>query len=364
MIITGMKLGMLKVPLRTPFKTALRSVDHIEDVIVMLETDSGHIGYGGAPATTAITGESHSSIIEAIRTSIIPHVIDQSIEDLNQLTGRIQTAIVGNTSAKAAVEIAIYDLFSQLHRIPLYKMLGGGEPQLATDITISVDYIKKMVEDSLAAVELGFEILKIKVGKDINLDIERVKAIWGAVSNKAILRIDANQAWTPRQTVTALRTWENAGVELELIEQPVKADDIKGLQYITERVQTPVMADESIFGPKAALELIRTRAVDIINIKLMKSGGISNAIKIADIAEIHDVKCMIGCMLESSISLAAAAHVAVAKSSVITKVDLDASYLAQYNPVSSSLRFNNADISIADIPGLGIDKIDRLALLD
>ena len=183
------------------------------------------------------------------------------------------------------------------------------------------------------------------------------------MSDKALLRIDANQAWTPKQTVAALRSLENAGVELELIEQPVKADDIQGMKYVTERVHTPVMADESIFGPKVALELIRMHAVDIINIKLMKSGGLSNAVKIADIAEMHGIKCMMGCMLESSIGIAAAAHLAVAKSSVITKIDLDACFLAQYNPVSSSLRFNNADISIADLPGLGIDKIDGLKML-
>ena len=157
MIITGMKLGMLKVPLKTPFKTALRSVDHIEDVIIMLETSTGQIGYGGAPATAAITGETHSSIIEAIRTSIMPRILGKSVENLNQITHQIQTAIVGNTSAKAAVEIAVYDLFAQLHDAPLYKILGGGEPQLATDITISVDYIEKMVEDSLAAVDLGLK---------------------------------------------------------------------------------------------------------------------------------------------------------------------------------------------------------------
>ena len=242
-------------------------------------------------------------------------------------------------------------------------MLGGSKSALSTDVTISVDHIDKMLKDVQEAVDLGFKTLKIKVGKDINLDIERVKVIWQAVNKKAVLRIDANQGWTAEQSVIALKTWEENGIELELIEQPVKSDDIAGLKYVTERVQTPVMADESVFGPKDALALIKMKAIDVINIKLMKSGGLSNAIRIADIAELHGVKCMMGCMLESTISLAAAAHLAVARSSVITMVDLDTAFLAKFDPVCSNIEFKNADITISDKPGLGISKIEGLRLL-
>ena len=184
------------------------------------------------------------------------------------------------------------------------------------------------------------------------------------MNERALIRLDANQGWTPKQTVSVLRALEDSGVRLELLEQPVRGDDIEGMKYVTERIHTPVMADESSFGPKEAFELIRTRAADIINIKLMKTGGISNAIKIADIAGIYGMSCMIGCMLESSIGVAAAAHVAVAKSSVITKVDLDAPALGKYDPVTSGVLFNNSEIKITDLPGLGISKIDNLMMLD
>ena len=211
-------------------------------------------------------------------------MIGQDIANLNRITQLIQTALEKNSSAKAAVEIAVYDLFGQLYDAPLYKMLGGGDPVITTDITISVDYIDKMVADSIEAVERGFESLKIKVGKDIGVDIERIKAIYAAVEDRALLRLDANQGWTAKQAVYALQTLEDAGVRLELVEQPVKAQDLEGLKYVTERVHTPIMADESVFGPTQVIELIRMRAADIINIKLMKTGGISNAIHIADIA--------------------------------------------------------------------------------
>ena len=360
MKITDIRFGMLRVPLKTPFKTALRTVDTIEDIVVMLHTDGGRIGYGEAPATAVITGDTHGSIVDAIRHYIAPRLIGQDIGDLNRLTRLVQTSMEKNTSAKAAVEIAIYDLWGQLYDAPLYKLLGGGDPAITTDITISVDYIDKMVADSLAAVERGFESLKIKVGKDIGVDIERVRAIYAAVEGRALLRLDANQGWTAKQAVYALQTLEDAGIKLELIEQPVKARDLDGMRYVTERVHTPVMADESVFGPLEVAELIRMRAADIINIKLMKTGGISNAIRIADLAAMHGIECMIGCMLETSISVAAAVHLAVARADVITKVDLDGPSLCQFNPVVGGVIFNESEISVTDAPGLGIREVRGL----
>lgn len=363
MKITDIRFGMLRVPLKTPFKTALRSVDQVEDIVVMVNTDSGHVGYGEAPATAVITGDTHGSIIEAIRHYISPRLVGHEIADLNHLTHLIQGAMEKNSSAKAAVEIAIYDLWGQLYNAPLYRLLGGGDPVITTDITISVDYIDKMVADSMAAVERGFESLKIKVGKDIGVDIERVKAIYAAVEGRALLRLDANQGWTAKQAVYALQTLEDAGMRLELVEQPVKAHDLDGMKYITERVHTPVMADESVFGPMEVIELIRMRAADIVNIKLMKTGGLSNAIRIADIAAIYGVDCMIGCMLEGSISVAAAVHLAVAKSHAITKIDLDGPSLCAFNPVDGGVLFNDSEISVTDAPGLGIREIRGLELV-
>ena len=363
MKITDIRFGMLRVPLKTPFKTALRSVDQVEDIVVMVNTDSGHVGYGEAPATAVITGDTHGSIIEAIRHYISPRLVGHEIADLNHLTHLIQGAMEKNSSAKASVEIAIYDLWGQLYNAPLYRLLGGGDPVITTDITISVDYIDKMVADSMAAVERGFESLKIKVGKDIGVDIERVKAIYAAVEGRALLRLDANQGWTAKQAVYALQTLEDAGVRLELVEQPVKAHDLDGMKYITERVPTPVMADESVFGPMEVIELIRMRAADIVNIKLMKTGGLSNAIRIADIAAIYGVDCMIGCMLEGSISVAAAVHLAVAKSHAITKIDLDGPSLCAFNPVDGGVLFNDSEISVTDAPGLGIREIRGLELV-
>lgn len=360
MKITDIQFGMLRVPLKTAFKTALRTVEQVEDIVVMVHTDTGHVGYGEAPATAVITGDTHGSIVDAIRHYISPWVMGEDVANLNRITRLIQGAMEKNSSAKAAVEIAVYDLWAQLYGAPLYKLLGGGDPVITSDITISVDTIDKMVADSIAAVERGFDSLKIKVGKDIGVDVERIKAIHAAVENRALLRLDANQGWTAKQAVFAIRALEDAGVRLELVEQPVKARDLDGLRYVTQRVHTPIMADESVFGPTEVIDLIRLRAADIINIKLMKTGGLSNAIRIADICALHQVECMIGCMLETSISVAAAVHLAVAKADVITKVDLDGPSLCQFDPVDGGVLFNESEISISDAPGLGIRSIKGL----
>ncbi len=363
MKISAIRFGMLRAPLKTPFKTALRTVEQVEDIVVMVETDTGHVGYGSAPATAVITGDTHGSIVHAVQHFIAPRLMGQEIANLNHITGLVQGALQKNSSAKAAVEIAVHDLWGQLYGAPLYQLLGGGHPAITTDITISVDDIDKMVADSLAAVERGFQALKIKVGKDTGSDIERIRAIHAAVQGRALLRLDANQGWTAKQAVYALQTLENAGITLELVEQPVKAHDLAGLRYVTERVHTPVMADESVFGPMEVIELIRMRAADIVNIKLMKTGGISNAVKIADICGLYGVDCMIGCMLESSIGVAAAVHVAVAKSDVISKIDLDVPSLCSFDPVAGGVIFNESQISITDAPGLGIRDIEGLVAL-
>ncbi|GAA5134524.1 dipeptide epimerase [Thalassotalea piscium] len=360
MKITNIRFAKLIVPLITPFKTSMRTVENIEDLVVIVETDAGEVGYGASPATPVITGDTHGAIIAAIDTVLLPKLKGMDIENLNGIIHVIQSSIINNTSAKAALELAIYDLWGKLYKAPLYQLLGGGDNKLQTDITISVDNIDKMISDSVQAVADGFNILKIKIGTDIKEDIERVKAIHSAVDNDILLRLDVNQGWSAKQTVYAANYFESIGIHLELIEQPVRADDIAGLKYISDRVHTPIMADESAFSPKQVIELITSHCVDIINIKLMKTGGISNAIKIADIAKIYQVECMIGCMLEGSIGVSGAAHLAVAKSDAITKIDLDGPALGQYDPISGGVTFDKSVIQLNNAPGLGINRINGL----
>ncbi len=362
MKITGIRLGLISVPLRVPFKTALRTVESVEDVIVELHTDCGCVGYGEAPPTGVITGDTHGSILGAMREHIEKTLIGRDVDDLEGALIALNACAVKNTSAKAATDMALYDLFGQLHKMPVYKLLGGGKNRISTDITISVNGPEEMARDTADALKRGYDCLKIKVGKDADLDLKRLIAVRKAAGEDVLIRIDANQGWMPKEAVRVLSRMEESGLDIEFVEQPVKAHDFAGLKYVTERVSIPVLADESVFSPEDAFTILQMRAADLINIKLMKCGGIYNALKIAAAAEVYGVECMIGCMLEAKVSVTAAVHLACAKR-VITKVDLDGPVLCRADPVEGGAVFNEKDISISNAPGLGITGIQGIRYL-
>ena len=363
MKITDIRLARLSVPLRVPFKTALRTVNRVEDIIVEIHTDTGHVGYGEAPPTGAITGDTTGAIIGALRDHIIPNMIGQDVEALEPLMKRLDKCVVHNSSAKAAVDIALYDLYGQHIGAPVYKLLGASRKSITTDITISVNSPQQMAEDTRIAVARGYDTLKIKVGIDPALDVARLAAVREAAGKNIRLRIDANQAWSPKQAVMLLNQMQERGLDIELVEQPVAGRDFEGLRYVTQRSYVPVMADESVFSPEDAMQIMQMGAADLINIKLMKCGGIHNALKIASAAEVYGVECMIGCMLEAKVSVNAAVHLACAKS-VITKVDLDGPVLCSEDPVDGGSIFDEQTITVSEAPGLGVKGIRGLVYLD
>jgi L-alanine-DL-glutamate epimerase-like enolase superfamily enzyme len=236
--------------------------------------------------------------------------------------------------------------------------LGGEKSQFRTGITISLNPKEIMVADALVAVKNGFGSLKIKLGDDPIEDISRVEAIHWAVGKHISLKLDANQGWSPKETVRFLGELAKREIAVQLIEQPVKREDFEGLKYIKERSTTPILADESVFSPEDARALLEMQAVDLINIKLDKCGGISRALEIADICEEYGVQCMIGCMLEGAISVGAAAHMASARAETITLYDLDAPILCKDSPVIGGAVFEGADIRLSEKSGLGIRGIE------
>lgn len=353
MKITQVKLGRISTPLRVPFKTALRTVSSVEDVIVELHTDTGAVGYGEAPPTGVITGDTTGAIIGAIRDHIAPAILGRDLDEFEDLTAAVQKALVHNTSAKAAVDMALWDLLGQKYNAPVYRMLGGARKNIVTDITISVNDPEEMVRDALNAIDRGYDCLKVKVGKEPEKDIARLSAIRGAVPKETCIRIDANQGWTPKEAVRILNGMQEKGLDLEFVEQPVKAHDFEGLKYVTERSYVPVLADESVFSPQDALTIMQMGAADLVNIKLMKCGGLYNALKIASAAEVYGVECMIGCMLEAKISVNAAVELACAKK-IITKIDLDGPVLCSEDHILGGATFDEKNITVSDAPGMGI----------
>jgi len=352
MKITNIYTKVLKAPLKNPFITSLRRVDMLEDLVVFIECSDGSVGYGEGAATPVITGETLGSMVSAIEY-IKTHIIGLDIEDFTTILDLVHTSIVKNTTAKSALEIALYDLKSKAEKLPLYAMLGGEKREFRTDITISIGSVESMVKSSLSAVALGYNSLKIKIGDNPKKDFERIVAIHQSIDSNISLRLDANQGWSAKQSVDLLLALEARGIVAEFIEQPVLADDIEGLLYIKQRVQTPILADESIFSLKDAKVLLDMQAVDYVNIKLAKSAGITHALKLADLSASYGVKCMIGCMLEGPLSVIAGVHVASAKADIITMIDLDAISLLASHPIETNILFDESYIKLSDDMGLG-----------
>ena len=282
---------------------------------------------------------------------------------MSALSRVVQKSVVHNTSAKAAADMALWDLYGKRCGLPVYRLLGGGRKTLKTDLTISVNDPETMAEDARKAVARGFDCLKVKVGVDPALDAKRLQAIRAAVPESVALRVDANQAWNPRQAVRILNSLQDSGLKIELVEQPVPAADLDGLRYVTQHSDVPVLADEAVFSPEDALRILQTHAADLVNIKLMKCGGITPALRIAELADLCGAECMIGCMLEGPVAVGAAVHLACARP-VITRVDLDGPMLCRTNPVEGGARFEEQDITVSEAPGLGITRVNGLVFLD
>jgi len=359
MRIQSITLGEGNLPLYRPFTTALRSVNAVNSILVRIEGSDGRVGYGEAPPTAAITGETKGSIRAAIEEQIGPSILGHDLDNFDEVMAALHRSIVKNTSAKAAVDMALYDLLAQDCGKPLFKLLGGARSEIETDITISLNDTGIMVRDSVEAISGGFHILKVKVGKGGAADADTIAAIRDACPT-AILRVDANQGWSTKQAIRAIRAMEDKDLNIELVEQPVPAHDVDGLRRVTQAVDTPVLADEAVFSVRDATHIITTGAADLINIKLMKTGGIYQAVKICGIAEEYGVRCMMGCMLESKIAVSAAAHLACGKG-VISMADLDGPTLCTVAPYTGGPDFCGPHIRMSNAPGIGISHVPAFA---
>jgi len=360
MKIKDIKVYSLKIPLIKEFKTSLRTVKTADETIVKIESEDGKIGFGEAAPTAVITGDTTQSIRGIIKNNIRPVLIGEEIENIEKIHFLIEKAAVNNSSAKAAVEMAVYDLWAQNYGAPLYKLLGGYSDHLISDLSISVNSPAEMKEDALKAAADGYQVLKLKVGKGIEKDLNRVRAVREAVGDNIKIRLDANQGWKAKEAIYIIKKMEAENLKIELIEQPVQAGDYEGLKFVRDNVQTPVMADESLFSAADCLRLLKMQACDLINIKLMKAGGIYNALKINAIAEAYGIEVMLGSMLEGRASVTAAAHLAAARKN-ITRLDLDAPLYLAEEPVKGGIKINGPKILFSKGSGLAIRSIENLA---
>ena len=362
MKIRDVQIGKIKSPLKRPFKTALRTAYFIEDLVIKIITENGLIGYGSCVPTPTITGETEGSLLAALHI-LKEKLLKTEFQSLEKILNLLRTCFVKNNSALACFDMALHDVYSQSLNLPLYQYLGGDKNILFTSLTISANDINTMIQDSLDAVKNGFYELKIKVGLDAEHDFHRILEIAKAVGPKIKLRIDANQGWDVKQSLQIIHKLDHQELNIEFIEQPIQAHNVEGLAFLRRRVNLPILADESVFSLQEAYAVLKQNAADMINIKLAKCGGIYPATKIIHLAESAGVECMLGCMLESHISITAAVHFAASKKN-ISRCDLDPPFLMLENPVESSVSFDGNALTINEnVCGLGIKTIHGFELL-
>ena len=358
MKLTDMKVELVKIPLKKPFRIAFAVQDHSVNVLVKLVTDEGVWGIGEAAPFEPVTGENASTVMEVLRL-FQQGLIGRDPMDIEGIHQMMDNLISGNTAAKAAVDIALYDIRGKVMGQPLYKVLGGGQNQIVTDMTIGIDRPELMAQEARERVERnGFTILKVKAGICPQDDIRALTLIREAVGPGVRLRVDANQGYTVGDAVRTLKAFEKLGVEA--VEQCLPWWDVEGARLVRSKVDMKIMLDESIHSPADAARACRLEAADILNIKLMKCGGLYNALKIATAAELYGVECMIGCMLESKIAVSAAAHLAAAKG-IITRADLDGPSLCREDPCEGGPVFEGSRITMNESGGLGITKVPGFA---
>lgn len=350
MKITNITTQVKQIELKTPFKTALRETSHVEFVRVHVEDENGHVGIGEAPATKAITGEDIEIIlnsIESVREHFLNLTCKEALELLHSVSILSNEECSIGSSAKAALDMAFISLHvKQENRALAEHFCIEDFTPIKTDVTISLNSAEVMLEDAKKAYDEGKYILKVKVGNDVLHAVDVIRKIAKELLHVQIL-VDANQAWTLEDSLIFIKNMQD--VKIELIEQPVIAADLDGLKKITEASAIPILADEAVFTLVDVKKVIESKSADMINIKLMKCGGVTKAIEILEYAREKKVTCMLGSMLEGPYSINIALYLAFAYRDVIRYIDLDSPLLYKEPSAELDFEFCGCEITLRNL---------------
>jgi L-alanine-DL-glutamate epimerase-like enolase superfamily enzyme len=284
-------------------------------LVVRVHTDEGLVGLGEVSCTPIWSGEDHATAAHFIDTLISPVLLGTDPTELERICALLEKVVAGNPFTKAGIEMALWDILGKIANLPLYRLLGGPVREfIPTKWSISGEEPGRAAEIALWAKAQGFQTMKVKVGLNPGMDLERVRAVRRAIGSQIRLGVDANGGWSPCEAVQT--TQRLADQDILFVEQPVHPFDVTGMADIRRRVQLPVMADESLYTLRDAMELVRAGAADIFSIYVGKSGGIGPARKIAAVAEAAGIRCTVGSNLEMGIASAAMIHLAMATSAI------------------------------------------------
>ena len=351
MHIQHIEFWPVKMKLATPYVISYEEISHTTNIFLVVETNTGVIGWGCAAPDQKVTGETPEKILRDLDTIVKPILQNADPTRMAWILHQIKIALPKSPSLLAAVDMALYDILGKLAHLPLYKLLGGFRNNIKTSITIGILPIKETVEKAREFVSKGFCCLKVKGGKDVQVDIEKMNKIFEAVGKGIDLRFDANQGYTVEECIHFIKLTE--AIKIELIEQPTPKGKPELLGKVTNKVDVPVMADESIMNLRDAFYLAENNLVDMVNIKLMKVGGIFESIKIDAVAQVASFEVMVGCMDEAALGIAAGMHFALARRNV-RYADLDG-HLDLLEDPSSGVIIRDGVLYPQEKPGLGCE---------
>jgi L-Ala-D/L-Glu epimerase len=341
------------VPLDEPFTIAIGVQYSIKNVLVTVKLENGIEGYGEAAPFESINGENQATALAALN-SCKDFLIGKDAADYIKISRHLKSVFWAQVTARCAVEMAMLDAFTKSVSLPLYQFLGGMENKIETDYT--VDIVTPAMAKSSAArlASKGYKLLKIKVGKNVHEDIDRILAIKDGAPACGIT-LDANQGFSPMGAVHFLEELRKNNIHPVLFEQPVLKYDLLGMKFVKDHSLIPIGADESVFTCADAISIVRTGCADVINIKLMKS-GIVEAMDIAAIARSANIRLMIGCMLETKLGLGCSVHFAAGLGG-FSFVDLDPHINPDEEPFAGGPEYNDPYYTLSDhIPGIGVTK--------
>jgi L-alanine-DL-glutamate epimerase-like enolase superfamily enzyme len=352
MKITHIEAWPVTMRLQEPYTIAYETIKTAVNVFLRIETNQGFIGYGCAAPDEQIMGETPDSVLQAMKEIIYPNLKGADPFRPTMLIERLRPLIKSKYSTLAAVDMALYDILGKTGGLPLWKMLGGFRNRIKTSVTIGILPEDETVERANDWIAKGFKCLKIKGGKDVESDIARILKVREAVGKNIELRFDANQGFSVEQSLHFVEATHRAN--LELIEQPTPQGQPDLLGRVTSEVPIPVMADESLISLRDAFRLAKNELVDMVNIKIMKVGGISDALQINAVARAANLEVMVGCMDEAALGIAAGLHFALARPNV-AYADLDGHLDLIGDPSDGAVVIRNGILFPSNKPGLGFD---------
>ncbi|OGS48647.1 MAG: hypothetical protein A3K68_06305 [Euryarchaeota archaeon RBG_16_68_13] len=348
MRIDLVEFAPLSIPRKERFTIARGSSDVAD--LVFVSVHSGGVSGQGCAAPTDVTKETIPTVLESLKR--LSHLLSGfEFDRPRQVADEMDKRLPANPSAKAAIDMAVYDIAARVAGKPLFEYLGGSRDRMPTDMTIGIMPAQAAVERTRRWVAAGFQSLKVKVGRDPKADLERLRAIRAAAGPAVELRVDGNQGYTWSQALSFARAARD--LQVSVFEQPVSAEDLEGMRVLAEQSPIPVMADEMVLTPEDAKKLGWAKAARAVNLKLMKHGGLSRTMDVNTICESAGFPTMVGCMGEPQLSIAAGLHFALAHKNV-RWLDLDSHFNLAADP-TAGLTFEAGNLIAPRKPGLGID---------